>query len=157
MFLPITCAILQRQDCYSTIPLTTQFWYNLSMFKMTVESTFSAAHAIREYPGPCCQLHGHNYRVEAHLAGKELDKLGMLIDYTDVKDALGEILKPLDHSYLNDLPEFASVNPTSEELARLLYQRLKETLLSTEDIRRRITITEVVVYENERQGVGYGE
>lgn len=127
------------------------------MFRMTVESSFSAAHAIREYPGPCCQLHGHNYRIEAHLEGEEVDALGMLIDYTDVKRALAQVLAPFDHAYLNDLPEFAITNPTSEEIARLLYHRLRDALLTTDDLRRRVRVSEVVVYESERQGVGYGK
>ncbi len=127
------------------------------MFRMTVESQFSAAHAIREYLGPCCQLHGHNYRVVAHLLGTELDALGMLIDYAEVKRALANMLAPLDHAYLNELAEFATINPTSEEIARLLYYRLKNTLLTTDDLRRRVRISEVIVYESDRQGVGYGE
>lgn len=127
------------------------------MYRMTVEGQFSAAHAIREYPGPCCHLHGHNYRIVVHLSGTELDRLGMLIDYTDVKSALASVLEPYDHAYLNDLPQFATVNPTSEQIARLLYAQLKEKLLITDDLRRRIRIDEVVVFESERQGVGYGE
>ena len=127
------------------------------MFRMTVESQFSAAHAIRNYPGPCCQLHGHNYRVVVHLAGAELDALGMLIDYTDVKRALTEVLAPLDHAYLNDLPAFAVTNPTSEEIARHLFHRLNEALFTTDDLRCRIHISEVTVFESEKQGVGYGE
>ena len=127
------------------------------MYRMTVESQISAAHAIREYPGPCCQLHGHNYRVVAHLQGRELDALGMLIDYAEVKDALARTLEPFDHAYLNERPEFATVNPTSEEIARVLYYRLRDALLTTEDLRRRVQLSEVIVYESERQGVGYGE
>lgn len=127
------------------------------MFHMTVESQFSAAHAIREYPGPCCRVHGHNYRIAVHLAGEELDALGMLIDYADVKRALADVLAPFDHAYLNELPEFTTTNPTSEELARLLYTRLQEILLSTDDLRRRICLQQVVVFESDRQGVGYGE
>lgn len=127
------------------------------MFRMTVENQFSAAHSIREYPGPCCQLHGHNYRVVAHLQGDELDALGMLIDYAEVKRALAEIIEPMDHAYLNDLAEFVTINPTSEQIARSLYYRLKNALLTTEDLRRRVRISEVIVYESDRQGVGYGE
>jgi len=127
------------------------------MFRMSVEGQFSAAHSLREYPGPCCQLHGHNYIVQVRLTGTELDALGMLVDYTDVKRALAEALAPLDHAYLNDLPEFATVNPTSENIARLLYARIKANLLTTDDLRRRVRLAEVVVYETERQGVGYGE
>lgn len=127
------------------------------MFRMTVEGQFSAAHAIRNYPGPCCQLHGHNYRVVVSLDGEVLDQLGLLIDYTDVKRALSEVLAPFDHVNLNELAEFSVINPSSEELARLLYYRLKEALLTTDDLRARIHLTEVAVFESERQGVGYGE
>ena len=127
------------------------------MFRMTVESQFSAAHAIREYPGPCCRLHGHNYRVVVHLSGSELDRLGLLIDYTEVKRALGAVLDPLDHVNLNELPAFATVNPTSEELARHIYRYLRDALLNTEDLQRRVRLVQVEVYESERQGVGYGD
>lgn len=127
------------------------------MFRMTVEGQFSAAHAIRNYPGPCCQLHGHNYRVVVSLAGKVLDQLGLLVDYADVKRALAEVLAPFDHVNLNELVEFSDMNPSSEELARLLYYRLKQALLTTDDLQKRIQITEVAVFESERQGVGYGE
>lgn len=127
------------------------------MFRMSVEGRFSAAHQIRGHTGPCCRLHGHNYGVEVHLAGDELDGLGMLIDYGDIKRALAEVLAPLDHAYLNDIAPFTTVNPTSEEIARYLYHRLREALLSTDDLRRRVRLQEVVVYETEKQGVGYGE
>ena len=127
------------------------------MYRMTVEARFSAAHFLRNYPGPCCQLHGHNYCVEARLAGTELDALGMLVDYTIVKRALTEAVEPFDHAYLNELPEFTEVNPTSENIARLLYTRVKERLLTTQDLRRRVRLVEVIVYETEKQGVGYGE
>jgi 6-pyruvoyltetrahydropterin/6-carboxytetrahydropterin synthase len=127
------------------------------MYHMTVEGRFSAAHCIREHPGACRNLHGHNYRVVVHLTGSELDPLGMLIDYGDVKRALAAVLDPYDHAYLNDLPDFATVNPTSEGLARTLFGQLKDTLLISDDLRRRVRVREVVVFEAEHQGVGYGE
>lgn len=124
---------------------------------MQVEGQFSAAHSIRNYPGPCCKLHGHNYRVVVHLSGSELDSLGMLIDYTDVKKALTEVLAPLDHAHLNELPPFAVKNPTSEILAEHIFLALRDLLLNSNDLRRRVNLDEVTVYESERQGVGYGE
>lgn len=127
------------------------------MFNMQVEGQFSAAHSIREYPGPCCNLHGHNYRVVVHLSGTELDSIGMLIDYAEVKKALAEVLEPLDHAHLNDLPPFAEKNTTSERLAEHIYLALRDQLLTSDDLRRRVTLNEVTVYESERQGVGYGE
>jgi len=124
---------------------------------MVVEGQFSAAHEIRGHTGLCCKLHGHNYRIVAHLAGKELNELGMLIDYSDVKRALARVLQPLDHAYLNEIDPFTIVNPTSEEIAHLIYTRLRDALLITDDLRRRVRLQEVVVYETEKQGVGYGE
>ena len=127
------------------------------MYRMEVEGHFSAAHTIPGYPGPCCQLHGHNYRVVVRLAGTELDQLGMLIDYAVVKRALAQVLETLDHAYLNDLPMFAGSHTTSEEMAHYLYEALRPAVQSTEDLRRRVRLAEVVVYETDRQGVGYGE
>ncbi len=127
------------------------------MYRMSVQDRFSAAHALREYEGPCCQLHGHNYTVEVRLAGTELDALGMLVDYREVKEALATVLAPYDHAYLNDMPEFTEVNPTSENIAHLLYLRMKEIFFTRDDLRRRVRLAAVIVYETERQGVGYGE
>ena len=127
------------------------------MYRLSAQHRFSAAHALREYQGPCCQLHGHNYTVEVRLAGTELDALGMLVDYHEVKEALTKAIEPFDHAYLNDLPEFADTNPTSENIARVLYSRVKEYLFTRDDLRRRIHLVEVVVFETDRQGVGYGE
>ena len=127
------------------------------MYRMCVQDRFSAAHALREYAGPCCQLHGHNYTVEVRLAGTELDALGMLVDYREVKEALARAIAPFDHGYLNDLAEFTEVNPTSENIARVLYTRMHEHFFTRDDLRRRVRLVEVVVYETERQGVGYGE
>ena len=129
----------------------------VTMYRMEVEGQFSAAHVIHGYPGACCRLHGHNYRVLVRLAGEELDGLGMLIDYAAVKRALAQAIEPLDHAFLNDLDAFATSNTTSEEIARHLYYRLQELLLTTDDLQRRVKLTEVVVYETGRQGVGYGE
>lgn len=127
------------------------------MFRMSVQDRFSAAHSLRGHSGPCCRLHGHNYSVEVRLAGTELDALGMLVDYAEVKRVLAAAIKPFDHGYLNELPEFTTLNPTSENIARLLYARVKEALFTSEDVRRRVRLCEVIVYESERQGVGYGE
>ena len=127
------------------------------MYRMTVESQFSAAHQIRGHAGPCCRLHGHNYRVAVTLSGEELDALGMLVDYAEVKRALAQALAPFDHAYLNEIAPFTTVNPTSEEIARLIFQRLRDALFTTDDLRRRVRLREVIVYENDKQGVGYGE
>jgi 6-pyruvoyltetrahydropterin/6-carboxytetrahydropterin synthase len=126
------------------------------MYRITVEDSFSAAHAIRGHRGPCCRTHGHNYRVVVRLIGEELDDLGMLIDYTDVKRALAGVLASLDHSDLNALPVFAIDNPTSEALARYCYQRLATALAETAAAGR-VHVAEVEVFESERQSATYWE
>ncbi len=87
------------------------------MYELTVEKTFAAAHYLRDFDGPCANLHGHNYRVIVFVRGKELNRLGMIADFSDVKIALATILRPLDHACLNDLPAFQTENPTTERVA----------------------------------------
>ena len=95
------------------------------MYTLCVEGAFEAAHRVVNYPGKCDRLHGHNWVVEATFQGTQLDELGMLIDFKIAKKALAEILDGFDHYYLNDFPPFnEGVNPTAENLARIIYERL---------------------------------
>lgn len=95
------------------------------MYTLRVEGAFEAAHRVVNYPGKCDRLHGHNWVVEATFQGTQLDELGMLIDFKIAKKALAEILDEFDHYYLNDLPPFHDgVNPTAENLARIIFERL---------------------------------
>ena len=95
------------------------------MYTLRVEGAFEAAHRVVNYPGKCDRLHGHNWVVEATFQGRELDELGMLIDFKIAKKALAAILDDFDHYYLNDFPPFnAGVNPTAENLARIIFERL---------------------------------
>ena len=95
------------------------------MYTLCVEGAFEAAHRVVNYPGKCDRLHGHNWVVEATFQGTQLDELGMLIDFKIAKKALAEILDEFDHYYLNDFHPFnEGVNPTAENLARIIYERL---------------------------------
>ena len=95
------------------------------MYTLRVEGTFEAAHRVVNYPGKCDRLHGHNWVIEATFQGTQLDELGMLIDFKIAKKALAEILDEFDHYYLNDFHPFnEGVNPTAENLARIIYERL---------------------------------
>jgi len=94
------------------------------MFEISVRSHFSAAHRLIGHEGACAHLHGHNWEVEVFVAGGELDGIGVLVDFRNVKTALQEALAALDHRDLNALPELGAGNPTSENLARHLYQAL---------------------------------
>ena len=94
------------------------------MYELVVEKHFSAAHFLPDYPGPCSRLHGHNFIVRAYVRGARLDARGMLLDFGVLKKALLEILEELDHYHLNELPAFATQNPTTENIARWITEAL---------------------------------
>ena len=94
------------------------------MYELTIKTHFSAAHSLRDYEGPCSKMHGHNWVVEVVVSGESLQPNGILLDFKDVKKATSEILSRLDHSNLNEVPPFDRLNPTSENLARHIYEEV---------------------------------
>jgi 6-pyruvoyltetrahydropterin/6-carboxytetrahydropterin synthase len=99
-----------------------------SIYEIKIVTDFSAAHNLRNFRGKCENLHGHNWKVEVVLRGRQLDDSGVLIDFKEVKEATREILKEVDHHYLNDLPFFSEHNPSSENISRYLFERLAQRL-----------------------------
>jgi 6-pyruvoyltetrahydropterin/6-carboxytetrahydropterin synthase len=99
-----------------------------AFYEVKIISDFSAAHNLRNFRGKCENLHGHNWKVEVVLRGKELDESGVLVDFKEVKEATRELLRDVDHHYLNDLPFFREHNPSSENIARYLFERLAQRL-----------------------------
>ena len=98
------------------------------MFEVTVEETFAAGHALRNYKGKCENVHGHNYRVQVTLAGEELDANGLLVDFVELKKELNTILETMDHRFLNEVPPFDVLNPSAENMARYIFDRLRDGL-----------------------------
>ncbi|MBQ9442197.1 MAG: 6-carboxytetrahydropterin synthase QueD [Selenomonadaceae bacterium] len=94
------------------------------MYELTVKAEFEAAHFIKNYPGKCARLHGHNWIVEAVAKGGELNELGILIDFKILKAELNKVLDEFDHQYLNELEIVAKKNPTAEILAKVIYEKL---------------------------------
>ncbi len=90
------------------------------MFEVRVAADFAAAHFLRDYNGKCENLHGHNYKVYAHVRGSVLNEGGMLLDFTALKGALRAVCGRLDHTNLNDLPVFDQ-NPSAERIAKYIY------------------------------------
>lgn len=125
------------------------------MFELTVDISFSAAHKIEGHPGPCARLHGHNYRAVITVAGDRLNHLGMLIDFGELKQTCAEVIAPLDHSFLNELPPFADTNPTAEAIARHLYRGLSAALQA--ELQADIHVARVTVYESDRSAATYQE
>ncbi|MBI5904974.1 MAG: 6-carboxytetrahydropterin synthase QueD [Deltaproteobacteria bacterium] len=93
-------------------------------YSLTVRSTFAAAHRLREYEGNCERLHGHNWRVEVTVESDALDDRGIALDFRTIKSSLSELLSRFDHLYLNDVPPFDALNPSSENLARHLFEEM---------------------------------
>lgn len=112
------------------------------MFQIGVIRHFSSAHHLRGYKGKCEALHGHNWKVEAQVRSEKLDHLGMVVDFGDLKTILDALLDELDHTLINDHPYFKEHNPSSEELARFLFERLKD------DLPAQVEVASVKVWES---------
>lgn len=97
------------------------------MFEVRVEADFSAAHFLKDYNGKCENLHGHNYKVYAHVKGSQLNEGGMLLDFTKLKAALRTVCKELDHTNLNDFDYFKQ-NPSAERIAMYIYDGIVSLL-----------------------------
>ncbi len=112
------------------------------LYTLTVKSDFAAAHRLREYDGNCERLHGHNWLVEVSVSSETLDASGMAVDFRVIKEALHEVLGILDHAYLNDVPPFTELNPSSENIARHIFDEM-ETRIPVP-----VTVSRVTVWES---------
>jgi queuosine biosynthesis protein QueD len=119
------------------------------IYTLTVKDHFDAAHALIGYPGQCRNLHGHTWDVEVSVSGSELDEVGIVYDFKDLKDDLHNILDSYDHKYLNEVAPFDAFNATAENLARVVYERLEATLPD------HIWLEEVAVWESPIARLGY--
>lgn len=120
------------------------------MYELKIVTHFSAAHRLENFYGKCEALHGHNWKVEVYLVGDRLDEAGLLKDFGEVKARANEILQEIDHKYLNELPAFRQQNPSSENLARYLFERLAAAL-NGEGVR----VSRVSVWESENSCASY--
>ena len=123
------------------------------MYELKVTQHFSAAHNLREFGGRCENLHGHNWFVEAVVRAEELDKIGLALDFGLLKKHLKAVLEILDHNYLNDLPDFKSQNPSSENIARFIFQRLAP--LVERETGGRARLYSVAAWESENASATY--
>lgn len=122
------------------------------VFEVYVKTHFSAAHRLCGYPGNCSRVHGHNWIVEVYVKCRELDEIGIGIDFRDIKRAVGEVLSGMDHSDLNELPAFKDRNPSSENIARFLYQELSKGINTD-----RVKVSKIKVCETPGAGAFYWE
>lgn len=120
------------------------------MYEISKERTFSASHQLRGYQGRCERLHGHNWRVTVHLMSESLDNLGMVVDFHELDDIMQQVLEPFDHRHLNEVEPFDKINPSSENLARVICERVGELI---SDPRVRVKCCDV--WESDRARARY--
>ncbi|RLC08987.1 MAG: 6-carboxytetrahydropterin synthase QueD [Deltaproteobacteria bacterium] len=122
------------------------------IYEMYVKKHFCAAHSLKGYPGDCARMHGHNWMIEVYVRCRELDNIGMGMDFREIKQGVGDVLDDLDHANLDELPAFRDQNPTSENIAKYLYVEIGKRLNS-----ERVSVSKVKVCETPGAGSFYWE
>lgn len=120
------------------------------MYEVTIIKSFSAAHLLAEIGGKCEELHGHNFKVEITASAEGLNSNGLLIDFRFLKKILGDILEDIDHKYLNSLTSFSGINPSAENIARYIFEKMEEKVKSSG-----VNMVRVKIWESENAAVTY--
>ena len=120
------------------------------MFEISIKGDIASAHFLRGYEGKCKNLHGHTWKIEVTIASDRLDSIGMVADFLVLKKQLKEFLAGLDHVCLNDLAFFKDVNPTTENIAKYIYQNFGKIVTP-------LKIKKVQVWESDVSSVTYYE
>lgn len=120
------------------------------MYRVAVLSHFSGAHRLRHLHGKCEELHGHNWKIEISVVSNRLNKEGVVIDFNILKQKMEKVLKTLDHTFLNNLPYFSGREPSSENIAKYIFDRLKAELKGHPAI-----LKEVTAWESETSSATY--
>jgi 6-pyruvoyltetrahydropterin/6-carboxytetrahydropterin synthase len=121
-------------------------------YTLKIIEDFASAHTLRDYPGDCNRMHGHNWKIEVEVVAEKLDSVGMGVDFKVIKTAARVLAKQLDHRYLNDIEPFDRVNPTAENLAAFFYRGLSQALNN-----ERLRVSSVTMWETERASARYSE
>ena len=98
------------------------------MFVLKIVTDFASAHSLRNYPGDCSRLHGHNWQVEVSVCSQVLDDNGIAIDFREIKKQTKLVIKRVDHQYLNEIEPFDVLNPTAENIAVVCWNLLRTEL-----------------------------
>ena len=122
------------------------------MFVLKIVTDFASAHSLRDYPGDCARLHGHNWQVEVSVCSEVLDDSGIAIDFREIKKQTKLVVKRLDHQYLNEIKPFDVLNPTAENIAKYFFDEIA-LLITNKDVK----VKEVMIWETPRSAVTYSE
>ena len=139
--------------CYFQKPrfiITINHLTETTMYQVTIQTCFSAAHYLRNYEGRCENLHGHNWKIEVTASAQQLDDAGMALDFSVLKKKTKDILEKLDHQNLNEIEPFNEINPSSENIAFYLFNLLTEDLTDSP-----VTLTQVTVWESDTSKASY--
>ncbi len=120
------------------------------MFEIEIEETFAAAHTLPGTGTKCERLHGHNWKVQVGLEGEQVDRNGLLMDFHELRELTRSVTQQLDHIYLNEHPLFAGLNPTAENLARIVYEQVASRLARTD-----VRLTYVRIHETDKARATY--
>ncbi len=123
------------------------------MYELMIETSFASAHQLRGYKGKCENLHGHNWKVQAYVTAEKLNEIDIAIDFHDLKRITNEIVSQLDHKFLNDVFPFTEKNPSSENIAKWIFDSLNERLTEYSNIK----VSAVTVWESEIASATYYE
>jgi 6-pyruvoyltetrahydropterin/6-carboxytetrahydropterin synthase len=121
-------------------------------YTLKILTDFASAHTLRDYPGACARMHGHNWKVELEVVASTLNDIGIAIDFKQMKKATNEVCDRLDHRYLNDIAPFDKINPTAENIAAYLYGEIGR-LINSDSVK----VQAVTLWETERACVRYTE
>lgn len=117
------------------------------IYDIDVHETFPAAHQVHGTAGPCSRLHGHNWKVRVRLSGSKLDNVGYLADFYEVRKWVRlHIISPLDHQFINQLPEFNHINPTCEHILKWMFETLSKNIKVSFPM---LELVSVQLWENE--------
>jgi 6-pyruvoyltetrahydropterin/6-carboxytetrahydropterin synthase len=122
------------------------------MFELMIETQFASAHQLRGYQGACEKLHGHNWKVQIFVLAERLNDIDIAIDFHELKKLAEEVIMPLDHGFLNDIFPFTEKNPSSENIAKWIYDSLRKKLDNDE-----VNLSAVTVWESETASATYFE
>ncbi|MBW5290738.1 MAG: 6-pyruvoyl tetrahydrobiopterin synthase [Candidatus Ruthia sp. Asou_11_S2] len=122
------------------------------MFALKIVTDFASAHSLRDYPGDCSRLHGHNWQVEMMVVARKLNSNGIAIDFREIKKQTKVVVKRLDHQYLNEIAPFDKLNPTAENIAKYFFDEVGQ-LINTNDVK----VKEVTIWETPRASVTYSQ
>jgi len=121
-----------------------------TMYEVTIIKSFSAAHLLADIGGKCEALHGHNFKVEITVAAGQLNHIGILVDFRLLKKMLGEVLEALDHKHINALTDFAGVNPSAENIAKYIFEKMDARVKTAG-----VDMIRVKIWESENAAVTY--